>query len=49
MTPPMLEAAGIFPGGGLAFALAGRTVGYAGQATDDNISDATKLEPIQKR
>jgi hypothetical protein len=26
----MLEAAGMFRGGGLAFALAGRTVGYAG-------------------
>jgi hypothetical protein len=34
MTPPMLEAAGILPGGG-SFALAGRTVGYAspGQQT----------------
>jgi hypothetical protein len=39
-------AAGMFSGGGLAFALAGHTVGYAGQTTDDNISDATKLKAI---
>jgi hypothetical protein len=36
----------MFAGGGLAFALVDRTGGYAGQATDDNISDAAKLEAI---
>ena len=39
-------AAGTFFGGGLAFAIAGHTVGYGGQTTHDNISDATKLEAI---
>jgi hypothetical protein len=39
-------AAGTFFGGGIAFAVAGYTVGYGGQTAHDNISDATKLEAI---